>query len=420
MAGRDRPQREANAVRILCLSTAHEGCGVAAYAARLRQALEALGHTCEIFPIDLHSQLGLSLEEAIASYDGFVAACAGFDAIVIQHEHGLFQADFVMNQSIRLFLSVVRRVRKLRKPILIFFHTPDLLAPSRGPSDPPGFRVPFLRQWKALVRLINWDRHFCAITHSRRGRALLVDIGLRASKTIAIVPPLPAPKPLAPRSAADGADGADDGRVVLAIFGFVYRYKGYRTAVQALCRLPKRYHLLVIGGERPLADPGDDTTYADLRWLAAGAHGREGRLPFGLERREIDEGDLADRITVTGYRPDAEVTRALARADLVLAPYLPEGPAGSGAMTWGLASGRPVIASSIPAFAEIEEDYDCIVTVPPDCPDDLARAILELSGDPERMRTLVGRAERFVRENGWDALAERVVRELTRRRRTRG
>lgn len=400
-------------MRIICLSTTHEGCGVAAYAAHLRRALEALGHTCTIHPIDLHTQLDLSLDEAIASYDGFVAACADFDAIVIQHEHGLFQADFVMNQSIRLFLSVVRRIRKLRKPTLIFFHTPDLLGPSRGPADPPWFRVPFRREWRAFVRLVNRDRHFCTLTHSRRGRALLVGNGLRKSKTIAIVPPLPAAKPLSTRSATNEVDG---GRVALAIFGFVYRYKGYRTAVQALCRLPKRFHLLVVGGKRPLADPGDDTTHADLQWLASGAHGREDALPFGLERRQIDEAELARRITVTGYLPDAEVTRVLAGADLVLAPYLPDGPAGSGAMTWGLVSGRPVVASSIPAFAEIEQDYGCIVTVPPDAPDDLARAILELTDDPERARTLVRRSERFVWENGWDTLAERVVAELERRR----
>ena len=99
-----------------------------------------------------------------------------------------------------------------------------------------------------------------------------------------------------------------------------------------------------------------------------------------------------------------------AATDICLAPYIDDKLSSSAAITWALTSGKPVIASTIRAFREINETIPCMLPVTPKCEMELAWQIQRLAADPEQQRQLVENARRYAREHSWDEIAKRVVR----------
>lgn len=172
---------------------------------------------------------------------------------------------------------------------------------------------------------------------------------------------------------------------VVAYAGHLYPWKGVDALLEAIARLP---HVtgLIIGGH-----PGE----ADLDRCRALAE----RL------------DIGDRVTFTGLLPHAEVGPAMAQADIVVLPNLPLQI--SHAYTSPLklfeymASGRPIVASDLPAIREVV-DVDCAVLVAPGNPGALAEGIQRLVDDPSLGRRLAEVAARRVRDYTWDARAEKL------------
>ena len=60
-------------------------------------------------------------------------------------------------------------------------------------------------------------------------------------------------------------------------------------------------------------------------------------------------------------------------------------------------AGVPIVASDIEGLGEVIEDTGRLV--PPEDPDALAEAILELADDPARLRTLAGHAASHARRS---------------------
>jgi glycosyltransferase involved in cell wall biosynthesis len=112
------------------------------------------------------------------------------------------------------------------------------------------------------------------------------------------------------------------------------RYKGHDIVVDALNRLPNRYKLLIIGGKHP-EDTG--SFFGDL-----------------LSKIEIHK--LESRVRITGWKDKREAAELLAASDICVAPYRETNLSASGALTWALASGKPVIATNINAFVEISRE----------------------------------------------------------------
>jgi glycosyltransferase involved in cell wall biosynthesis len=74
-----------------------------------------------------------------------------------------------------------------------------------------------------------------------------------------------------------------------------------------------------------------------------------------------------------------------------------------------MASGLPVIGTSVNAIGETIQDDGTGIVVPPNDPDRLADAMLRLAGDPELRRRMgqVGRA-RIVQELSLDKMVDRT------------
>jgi D-inositol-3-phosphate glycosyltransferase len=172
-----------------------------------------------------------------------------------------------------------------------------------------------------------------------------------------------------------------EGDVVL-FFGYVRRYKGLDTLLEAWPRVrARRPATLVVAGEFY-----EDA--APYRALAEAAGGEPGvRL---LER----------------YIPDEEVEALFKAADLVVLPY--RSATQSGVTHVAYALGVPVLTTDVGGLAETVHPGETGLIVPPEDPGAIAAGIVEFFEQGLGPRLRVGVA-RLQREHSWDALASETT-----------
>jgi glycosyltransferase involved in cell wall biosynthesis len=152
------------------------------------------------------------------------------------------------------------------------------------------------------------------------------------------------------------------GKPVVAYVGHLYDYKGIPTVLEAASRLPDlRFHL--VGGW-----PQDVAANAER-----------------IRRRGLTN------VTLHGLKPHAEIPPYLWHADLLLLPPSADHPsaAWTSPLKLGeyLASGTPVVATSIPALRDLVVGTE-VRFVEPDSPDSLAEGIAHVLGDSEYAASL--------------------------------
>lgn len=354
-------------MNILSLSTFAERCGVATYNQALAGALRQAGASIRIHGVDVAAARKKSKREMLRYFDDVPGKLTACDAVLIQHEYGLFCGRHSSGLAQRVFARLMREVVRSRKPTAIIFH-----------SEPRTSRRILSRRrfyWERIRALINANPQLFAVVHSAAAREQYVAAGLAPESIWTTRHPLPAARSI-PRT------GSDD-TVTLTIFGFVSRYKGHDEAVAALDALPGRYRLLIAGGEHP-GNIEDDT----FRRLSTAGH---------------------PRVEITGWLETEEISRVMARTDIVLAPYHENGPAGSGAVTWGLCHGRPVIASDTVTFSEIQEEASCFALVPPRDAAALAAMVRNVAEDGALRAKLVERGLAYAREYSWPRMARGLL-----------
>lgn len=172
----------------------------------------------------------------------------------------------------------------------------------------------------------------------------------------------------------------------LLMFGAMKPYKGIDLLLAALARLPaeqrRRLRVRIAG-----------RVFMDL-------------APFHqLIAREGLEGVVELR---PGYVPDEEVARLVAAADALLLPYR---MIDASAVAMGaIASGRPVVASAIPSFAELFGGGRGGILFPPEDVDGLAAALASLVERPEQLVGLArAMAELRAGYTSWTDIARRTV-----------
>ncbi len=125
-------------------------------------------------------------------------------------------------------------------------------------------------------------------------------------------------------------------------------------------------------------------------------------------RRMVDELGVADFVTFTGFLEDEELRLHYAAADVAVAPSIYE-PFGLVAIE-AMACGTPVVVGDTGGLREIVSAGDTGLRVPPDDPDALADAIVELLTDEVLAARLVDAAREVIHERyDWAQVAERTV-----------
>ena len=227
-----------------------------------------------------------------------------------------------------------------------------------------------------------------AIVHSTQTRYVFAKGGFDPN-SIHVVPHacMPSREHVLDRETAKERLGIQPRACLVTIFGFIGKYKGHDIALEALKWLPEKYHLAIVGGAHP-----------------------ESRDDFLHQLLSKVNKKLRSRVTITGYVENETANLYYAATDICLAPYRPQSHlSASGAITWALSSGRPIIASKIDAFQAIHREADCLMMVTPEVVRELAWSVEKLYGDEALQQKLVANSQRYVAEHSWHKAARETI-----------
>jgi len=163
---------------------------------------------------------------------------------------------------------------------------------------------------------------------------------------------------------------------VVTTVGRLQQWKGQHVALAAAVRVVREF--------------------PQARFLIVGdaLFGIEKEYPQRL-RSLVRELGLGDRVMMLGHRND--IPAILAASDVVLVPSINPEPFGIVTIE-AMAAGKPVVASNAGGSLEILTHGDTGLLVPPNSPDALAEAIMQLLANRE-LRSAIGmRASQVVRD----------------------
>jgi glycosyltransferase involved in cell wall biosynthesis len=176
------------------------------------------------------------------------------------------------------------------------------------------------------------------------------------------------------RAATRARLGFGDEDVVVSIFGRVVRWKGQLEFVKALARAMVENPTvvgLIVGDE---SDGGRD---------------------YMIEvRRAVEASGFGRRFRLIGYQPS--VSALYHASDIVVHASIEPEPFGM-VVPEAMAAERPIIAAAAGGPCEVVGDGVDGVLVPPGDVEAMARAIVDLAGDPERRRAMGTRGKAKVK-----------------------
>jgi polysaccharide biosynthesis protein PslF len=288
LLGSMRPLGRASAARRMGVVEVVEGDGVAL---PLRGDVVAQWH---------HGDQ-LSLRRAVNVLDGF-------DAVVVQHEYGIFggvDGD-----------EVLQLLGRLRVPAIVVLHT-VLSDPSPG-------------QRRVLEQVVALSSQSVVMTEAAR-RRLVERHTVDASKVIVI--------PHGAHQAALPPLTSSDGRPVILTWGLIGPGKGIEWAIESIkevSRLVPTPRYIIAGETHPKVLASSGESYREgLRALAE----REG---------------VAHIVEFDGrYRSLGELADLVATADVVLLPYESREQVTSGVLIEAVTAGKPVVATAFPHAVEL-------------------------------------------------------------------
>jgi glycosyltransferase involved in cell wall biosynthesis len=304
------------------------------------------------------------------NFTGAVADRGFVDIVHVQHQYFLFGGVAPWKNRFRDFAD------RLRVPAVLTAH--EFVEPRGNPAAAAAIRATNRRNFlhKAVSRII---------VHTEADRARMDASGIPSAHISVVrhgVPPAP---PLPPRDEARRSLGVED-RFVVTVFGFLSRRKGHALAVEAMRILPPNVCLLLAGGRHP----DDQTGYVD-----------------GIERL-IRDGNLENRVRITGYLSPEQVAEVMSATDLILAPFTES--SGSGSLALAFACGKPILASSISPHAEIvAESESALKTFRALHPGAIAMEVSSLRENPESLALLAAGARDYAAAHSYRRMAEETV-----------
>jgi glycosyltransferase involved in cell wall biosynthesis len=367
-------------MRVAIVSTyPPRACGIGTFSRDLREALLGAGGVSAVdlaaIVRDPAAEQAPEVVTAIQQDErGDYAAAArvldrrGEDAVLIQHEYGIFGGPDGEH--------VLSLAEQLRQPMVLTLHT-VLSAPS-------------VRQAETLRALCELATLVCVFTET--ARRMIVDARLVPPERVRVVPH-GGPAELLPsgnghrrllrlprRQADEPPHAIEPDRQVLATFGLISPGKGIETAIEAMPAVVERHPkaLYLIAGQ----------THPEVAKL----RGEEYRL--SLERLVRDLG-LADHVIFDDrFLAVADLSHMLGATTIYLTPYRSREQIVSGALTFAIVAGCPTVSTPY-FYAEDLLGSGAGVLVPFDDSDALAEAVIGLLDDPERLER-VRRAARAV------------------------
>jgi glycosyltransferase involved in cell wall biosynthesis len=347
-------------------------CGLATFSAALTEQLNRPPGTAGVVRIvdraESHPGAEIATHVVNGSPSSAVAAVRhlnGFDAVVVQHEYGIYGGTDGCD--------VIDIVAGLTVPTIIVLHTV--------------LQEPTPRQRRILRWLVESADVVVTMTETARQR-LVASYG--ADPDAVVVIPHGAIDHGPVDSGAARAERLSTGRPLVLTWGLLGPGKGIEWAIDAMPGLQDlRPRYLVIGNTHPKVLERDGEEYrvslvqrAEMRGVADVVE---------LDDRYLGVGELADLVQ---------------RADVVLLPYDSREQVTSGVLIEAVAAGRPVVSTAFPHAVELLGDGTGLV-VPQHDPVALEAALRRVLDEPGLADGLAGRAARKAPDLLWGAVAAR-------------
>jgi glycosyltransferase involved in cell wall biosynthesis len=343
-------------------------CGLATFSAALIQHLRLVTESVGVVRVvdqveprpgpDVVAQL---VNGSPDSAGDAVRRLNGFDAVIVQHEYGIYGgADGA---------DVLGVIDALTVPTIIVLHTV--------------LQDPTARQRHILLRLLAMADVVVTMTETA-SRRLVATYGADPAQLVVI-----------PHGAVDHGpvvvvERRPADRPLVLTWGLIGPGKGIEWAIDALAGLhdlQPRY--LVIGRTHPKVAQRDGEAYRE--GLADRARGAGVHDIVELDDRYLSLGELAELVQ---------------RADVVLLPYDSREQVTSGVLIEAVAAGRPVISTAFPHAIELLADGTGLV-VPQRDPAALEAALRRVLSEPGLAGAMAEQAAQKAPELLWPAVADR-------------
>ncbi len=362
-------------------------CGLATFAASLREGLLAGGcrtvGMIRVAPGEVasgrragaSSRPGADRSEVVACWDpdasaqptAALRAATRHDAVIVQHEFGIYGADDGA--------AVVGFLRRCEVPRIVVLHT-VLASPSPG-------------QLRVLAGIVAHSEIVVVQSEAARTR-LLHSVAVPATKLAVI-----------PHGAAVELGGEArklvDAPTVLT-WGLLGPGKGIEHAITAFARIgtlvPQPVYV-VLGGTHPKVRATEGERYRD--GLVALAH------QLGVAPRVMFDD---------AYRSGPELRTLVRGADVVVLPYDSHDQVTSGVLVEAIAAARPVVATAFPHAVELLGGGAGIVVRHGD-PDALASGIRRVLTTPRAAIAMRERCRAMAADLAWPAVGARYARLAT-------
>ena len=360
-------------------------CGIGTFTADLRGALLESDPCTEVDIVSLaRDEHGNDATEVVASirqdvrsdYPAMARTLAsrGTDVVLIEHEYGIFGGEAGS------FVTSLADV--LTQPLVVTLHTV--------------LSEPSVRQAEALRALCH--RATLVTVFTETARTMVIDSHLVPPERVRVIPH-GAPIALLPDSvpATRPAIESLTDRTVLSTFGLISAGKGIEVAIEALPAIVARHPevLYLVAG----------TTHPEVV-----KHEGE-RYRLTLERL-VRDLNLTEHVHfLDRFLTVDELALLLSSTELYLTPYRSREQIVSGALTFAVVAGCPVVSTPY-RYAEDLLGSGAGVLVPFDDPSALASAVLDLLDDPATLGKARAEARRVGASLTWPAVGAQMLQVL--------
>ena len=391
-------------MKVFHITNYRDKCGIADYSEHLMDALAKSGVDSVPLSIRWSEHKYMVREEIVRLYDKLVDSVPEGGVVHVQHEYGYFGGAHGMLKSLQVFGRLLEILLKKNVRVVVTFHSlpPEFIPLTLKNLVSKRRQAALALAWRKKILPAFKSGRCIAICHNKYTGAALVKTGIpRGAVRVLYFPcaenAASSQNGHSPASSngARAALGIDAASTVLTCFGFISTYKGINTVAAALQYLPDNYVFLLAGDKHPESDDRSLETMLknskDMRWLQSSPENKR-------------------RIIVTGYVEREKLPAIWEATDIVLSCYDHVASFSmSASLPEGLASGKPVIASLIPAFREVNEMGDCLAMVSPAAPRELALAIERLAGNDAEKTRLVKNAAAYSRTHTWEKFAQETA-----------
>jgi glycosyltransferase involved in cell wall biosynthesis len=350
-------------------------CGLATFSAALIEQLNLSPGTAGVVRIVDQPESRSGAEVAAHLVNGSAGSVAaavrrlnGFEAVVVQHEYGIYGGPDGCD--------VIDIVAGVTVPTIIVLHTV--------------LQEPTPRQRRILRWLVESADVVVTMTETARQRLVA---SYSADPDAVVVIPHGAIDHGRADAGAARAELLSTGRPLVLTWGLLGPGKGIEWAIDAMPGLTDlRPRYLVLGKTHPKVLQRDGEEYRES--LARRADVRGVADVVELDDRYLGVGELADLVQ---------------RADVVLLPYDSREQVTSGVLIEAVAAGRPVVSTAFPHAVELLGDGTGLV-VPQRDPVALQAALRRALGEPGLADDMAERAGRKAPDLLWGAVAARYQR----------